>query len=348
MSHARIVGAGLIGTSIALGLSKEGWTIEISDKNARSAALAHDLLQGSLSVGSADLVVVATPPNEVVATLKSEFAANPKATFIDTASVKTNVLQEVEALPALARQFVGSHPMAGREIGGAQSAQGDLFRGRAWILTPTSLTSKSAIELVEKVIADLGATAYHMTASQHDELLARISHLPQLISTALATTVIRGNGIELAGQGLRDMTRLANSDGGLWSEILIGNKEEISRAIKEFVAILKSMDSSIQSNDLQAIRSTFDTGRESRNLISGKHGKQARPYNYLRIVIEDRPGQLSKIISDCSTIEANIEDLSIEHSPGQFTGLITLAFLEEDAERVHAHLMNQGWNVHLA
>ena len=348
MSHARIVGAGLIGTSIALGLSKEGWTIEISDKDAGSAALARDLLQGSLSDGSADLVVVATPPNEVIAILKSEFAANPSAIFIDTASIKTNVVQEVEALPALARQFVGSHPMAGREIGGAQSAQGDLFRGRAWILTPTSVTSKSAIELVEKVINDLGATAYHMKASQHDELMARISHLPQLVSTALATTVIRGSGIELAGQGLRDMTRLASSDGGLWSEILIGNKEEISRTIKEFVAILNSMDSSIQSNDSQAIRSTFDTGRESRNLISGKHGKQARPYKYLRIVIEDRPGQLSKIISDCSTIEANIEDLSIEHSPGQFTGLITLAFLEEHAERVRTHLMNQGWNVHLA
>ena len=348
MSHARIVGAGLIGTSIALGLAKEGWSIEIADSDPRSSALAQDLLQGALGKELVDLVVVATPPSEVMATLKFEYALNPNAIFIDTASIKTNLLLEVEALPGLPERFVGSHPMAGREIGGAQSAQGDLFRGRAWIFTPTSVTSKSAIELVERVIHQLGATGYPMAASAHDELMARISHLPQLISTALASSVIRGSGLELAGQGLRDMTRIANSDGALWSEILIGNKEEVSRSIKEFIEILNSIERNVQSGDVGAIRAAFDKGRESRNLISGKHGKQARPYTYLRIVIEDRPGQLSKIISDCSTINANIEDLSIEHSPGQFTGLITLAFLEEDAERVCTHLEGQGWSVHLA
>lgn len=348
MSHARIVGAGLIGTSIALGLSERGWTIDISDRDEKVATLAKDLLQPSLKTDSPDLVVIATPPSEVMDALQGEFMRYPNATFIDVASIKTKLLLEVERLPALSERFVGTHPMAGREIGGAHSAQADLFRGRAWIITPTQKSSVDALAMARKVIEELGATSYEMKAENHDELMARISHLPQVVSTALATSVIKGGGLDLAGQGLRDMTRLANSDGSLWSEILIGNKEEVSKSIKEFINALSALEAEISAKESVAIKNIFQTSKSARELISGKHGKQARPYSYLRIVIEDRPGQLSNIIADCSEIDANIEDLAIEHSPGQFTGLITLAFLEDSADQVQKHLQDKGWRVHLA
>ena len=238
--------------------------------------------------------------------------------------------------------------MAGREIAGPPSAQGDLFQGRAWILTPTTSTDEYVVEIAEELVSILGATSYVMTAENHDRLLARISHLPQLTSTALAGSLTSiGDDLNLSGQGLRDMTRIANSDGELWSEILFENRKEVSNAIDEYLQIFAKIKNALDTQDGEALRKVFLEGNRGRSLVSGKHGAKPRNYSHLLIVIKDEPGALSRLFEQCASINANIEDLSIEHSPGQLTGLITLAFSPEDALRVQDHLMAQDWKVHL-
>ena len=346
--HVRVVGAGLIGTSIALGLASRGVSVELHDEDQNALDLAKDLLAPHVKVGVPDLVIVATPPKTILNVLKREFGNNPQATFIDVGSVKNNLVLEVETLTELAARFVGSHPMAGREVAGPSSAQADLFQGRAWILTPTSVTEESSIDLAKEVVEALGATAYIMSAPAHDSLLARISHLPQITSTALAGAIEQiGDNLNLSGQGLRDMTRIANSDGELWSEILLENQNEVLKAISEYQDIIADLKDALESRDESALKNLFINGNKGRAKVSGKHGSKPRNYSHLLIVIKDEPGALSQLFEQCAAINANIEDLSIEHSPGQLTGLITLAFSPDDALRVQDHLLSHDWKVHL-
>jgi len=346
--HVRVVGAGLIGTSIALGLASRGASVELHDEDQDALDLAKDLLAPHVKVGVPDLVIVATPPKTILNVLKREFGNNPQATFIDVGSVKNNLVLEVETLTELAARFVGSHPMAGREVAGPSSAQADLFQGRAWILTPTSVTEESSIDLAKEVVEALGATAYIMSAPAHDSLLARISHLPQITSTALAGAIEQlGDDLNLSGQGLRDMTRIANSDGELWSEILLENQNEVLKAISEYQQIIANLKDALESRDESALKNLFVNGNKGRSKVSGKHGSKPRNYSHLMIVIKDEPGALSQLFEQCAAINANIEDLSIEHSPGQLTGLITLAFSPDDALRVQDHLLSHDWKVHL-
>ena len=346
--HVRVVGAGLIGTSIALGLASRGVSVELHDEDQNALDLAKDLLAPHVKVGVPDLVIVATPPKTILNVLKKESGSNPQATFIDVGSVKNNLVLDVETLTELATRFVGSHPMAGREVAGPSSAQADLFQGRAWILTPTSVTEESSIDVAKELVEALGATAYIMNAPAHDSLLARISHLPQITSTALAGAIEQlGDDLNLSGQGLRDMTRIANSDGELWSEILLENQNEVLKAISEYQQIIANLKDALESRDESALKNLFINGNKGRAKVSGKHGSKPRNYSHLMIVIKDEPGALSQLFEQCAAINANIEDLSIEHSPGQLTGLITLAFSPDDALRVQDHLLSHDWKVHL-
>ena len=348
IKHVRVVGTGLIGTSIALGLASRGVSIDLHDEDPETLKLARDLLAPHLAEDSPDLVVIATPPQSTLRALEGEFDKNPQSAFIDVASVKNNLILQVEALTELAARFVGSHPMAGREVAGPSSAQADLFQGRAWILTPTSMTEEPSIDLAKELVQALGATAYIMGAPAHDSLLARISHLPQITSTALAGAIEQlGDDLNLSGQGLRDMTRIANSDGELWSEILLENQNEVLKAITEYQQIIANLKDALERRDESALKNHFLNGNKGRARVSGKHGSKPRNYSHLMIVIKDEPGALSQLFEQCAAINANIEDLSIEHSPGQLTGLITLAFSPDDALRVQDHLLSHDWKVHL-
>lgn len=349
--NLRIVGTGLIGTSIALRAGQAGFKLQLSDANEANLALAQDLLAPYLlaanNFDSIDLVVIATPPKSTFEVLRLEIDRNPSAIFIDIGSVKTNLVRKVESLSEVKKRFLGTHPMAGRESSGASSAQADLFEGRAWILTPTESTPVDVIETVSHFVKLMGATPYQMSAEKHDQGLAYISHLPQILSTSLAAAILESReDISLAGQGLRDMTRIAASDANLWSEILQENQQAVLHAIKDFENKLSLLRIAVMESDQSAINAVFKSGNDGRSLVSGKHGAKPRNYEYLMIVIKDEPGALSKLFNECASIGANIEDLSIEHSPGQFTGLITLAFSPEDAKKVLPHLKSKDWKVH--
>ncbi|MDP1711413.1 MAG: prephenate dehydrogenase [Candidatus Nanopelagicaceae bacterium] len=347
-TRVRVLGSGLIGTSIALALAAAGTRVKMIDSDPRRASLAQDLVGQFNDDGEdADLSIFALPSSKLMGVISDEFKLNPKATFMDIGSTKAKPLAEIERIPGMSERFCGTHPMAGREIGGPEAARADLFAGRPWIYTPTKETEPDVIKMVLALIDRLGGSAIKMSSQEHDSAVALVSHLPQISASLLAQQLRDApqNWLALAGQGLRDSTRIAASDPFLWREIIGINREQILPLLTKMKVNLETLIAHL--GDENAIAAFIAQGQEGRARIPGKHGGTPRDYSYLPIVIEDKPGQLSRLFQECEEANVNIEDLSIEHSPGQFTGLITLALSKNDAERLAVHLESQGWNVHL-
>lgn len=345
LTKVRVVGSGLIGTSIGLGLIQRGVAVEMIDSDPTSASLANDLVGGA-KVADPELVVLAMPTSQLSVVIEEEIALNPQSTFIDVGSVKGEVELKVKTISALSRRFLPTHPMAGREIGGAASARADLFQGRSWILTPSQDLEQSSKDLVLELINLLGATPIELSAADHDRAVAKISHLPQVAASLIAKqlTGTPAEWMELAGQGLRDTTRIAGSDEALWKEIIYSNRVELGQLLINLQNDLGSMIDSLE--DPEKIAALIAAGRAGRALIPGKHGGKAREYSFLPIVIDDKPGQLGAIFNECAAMDVNVEDLNIEHSPGQLSALITLALSHSDADKLSSHLSSIGWNVH--
>ena len=345
LGKVRIVGSGLIGTSIGLGLVQRGIAVEMVDSDPSAQALARDLT-GGVVVVDPELVIFALPTSGLSQVIKSEIAINPQSTFMDVGSVKSEVVLQVETFSGLSTRFLPTHPMAGREIGGASSARADLFQGRSWILTPEADCAPESKNLVLELITLLGATPIELSALDHDAAVAKISHLPQIAASLVAKQLsgTPSEWMELAGQGLRDTTRIAGSDEKLWKEIIYSNRAEISQLLislqNDLTQMIKSLDDPAKIAELLA------AGRDGKAMIPGKHGGKAREYSYLPIVIDDKPGQLGAIFNECAAMQVNVEDLNIEHSPGQLSALITLSLSADDAEKLSSHLISIGWNVH--
>jgi prephenate dehydrogenase len=344
----KIIGCGLIGTSLALRLKEFGFELILSDTNEANLKLAEDLVANRNAVTEPEIILISTPPEVVFSVASEEFVLHPKATFIDVSGIKSNLIHEVEGISALAEQFVSVHPMAGREISGPESARADLFESRAWIISETNQTSRNVLEKAKGIGELMGASIYELSADKHDSVIATISHLPQILSSALGASLVTEDPIDLnlAGQGLRDVSRLADSDPDLWESLLAGNSKEILPKLTEVINRLSGLNEALRINDRAHIKEFLKSGREGRNRIPGKHGSTKRDYTYVPIVIDDKPGGLARIFNECAAINVNVEDLLMEHSPGQSVGLITLALAESDAVKLQKHLVSKGWLAH--
>ncbi len=343
----RIVGSGLMGTSLGLALRSAGHELEMVDQNSVHEKLAKDLV-GSQPIVTPDLVVVATPVEMTLAVLLEQYKDNPDSRFIDISGLKSNLLLEVGRIPGLNARFLGTHPMAGREFVGPESARADLFEGRAWIITPSPQTDALFIETVRNLIESTGASAFELDPQVHDEQIALISHLPQVLSSILGAELAEHSAedLTLAGAGLRDTSRLAASSPDLWSALLTINGKEVLPLLESVRGSIDKLIERLEEGDREGVREIIAKGNVGRALIPGKHGGRGRNYDLLPIVIQDKPGQLAKIFSECESVGVNVEDLTIEHSPGQQTGLVTLALSADDATKLHAHLLQQGWLAH--
>lgn len=348
-SSIRIIGSGLIGTSIGLALAARGVDVEMVDRDPKAQKLAQDLIASKVS-GDPEVILFAIPASALAESFEHQFELNSRSKFIDIASVKTKPQVDISRINGGAPRFLATHPMAGREIGGAASARADLFEGRSWIYCPTfgdgTKVDSDVLEAGLWLIDSLGATPISMSAAHHDSAVALVSHLPQIVASLLAGQLkgAKSDDLDLAGGGLRDTTRIAASDPELWKEIIASNAQEILPLLINLQNDLGSLINSL--DDPAKVGSVIAAGNEGRSKIPGKHGGKAREYTQLPVVIEDKPGQLAALFDECAKAAVNVEDLTIEHSPGQFTGLITLALSANDAVILQKHLEELGWNVH--
>ena len=345
----RIFGAGLIGTSVGLRLKAAGSTVEIIDIDPNAMKLAADLVKSEM-ISEPDLIIVTVPISANTQTVINQLNNNPRSAVCDFASVKSDLLVKVEDLSVNPENFFSLHPMAGREINGAENARADLFEGRAWIGISDSFKEAKNKEIAKNLVQMCGGTIYWLSSKEHDELVAKISHIPQILSSVLAGSLesLSTEDLNLAGQGLRDLTRLASADAALWSQILVENHASITPVIDSIIKNLENVKQSIVNRNPTQLNDFFSKGNKGKSKIPGKHGAKNRDYSYLPIVIDDKPGELARIFNQCAIVSVNIEDLSIEHSPGQETGLITLALSSSDCIKLSNHLENLGFKVHPA
>ena len=248
MKRVAIVGVGLIGASFGLALRKAEIPCEIagvSSERSIEAGLARGAIDRGMSLEEAaewaDLLFLAQPISGIIETLpRLESVVNPDALVTDAGSTKRAIC-DVAARHLTSCAFLGGHPMAGKESRGAEVADGDLFRGRPWILTgePDHPMARD----LRNWIGRFGAREILLDPAEHDRLVAWSSHLPQLASTALASVLHDGapRAALVAGPGLLDSTRLAMSSFDLWRDILATNRDEIDRALEALIERLKAM-----------------------------------------------------------------------------------------------------------
>lgn len=349
----RIVGAGLLGTSIGLALTKQGVDVIITSQSAKSVELAIQYGAGrhEKDNDSPSLIVVCVPPQSTAKIIAAELNRFPGATVTDVASVKGSVLEELNKLGAPIQRYVGSHPMAGRERGGAIAGRADLFVGRPWVVTPHESSSAEALGLVRELATALESSVIEVTAAEHDRAVALVSHVPQLISSLLAARLVPAEqqDVDLAGQGLRDTTRIAASDSGLWMQILEENADEVVSVLEEFSGDLAKVITALHNLENQdaaaALSGVLRAGNQGVERIPGKHGTKHSTYAQVVVMIDDQPGELARLLTEVGDIGINLEELKLEHSPSAQIGLVELYVLPSAEQSLIADLQSRGWRI---
>jgi prephenate dehydrogenase len=349
----RIVGAGLLGTSLGLALRKLGVDVILSDTSRTGQALAIEYGAGreAREGDNPAIIVVCVPPDNTAAVVAAELTAHPGAVVTDVASIKQPILTELQGLGLDLSNYVGSHPMAGRERGGAISGRADLFIGRPWVVAPHQGSSQAAINAITDLGLEVGAVPVNMEPLEHDTAVAAVSHVPQVISSLLAARLLSTSAqeISLAGQGLRDTTRIAASDPALWVQILGANASRVVPVLKDFAADLEKLIAALEDPDasgsLTTISRAIEAGNRGVERIPGKHGGGHANYSTIVVMIDDQPGQLARLLNEVAQIGVNLEEIKLEHSPGAPIGLVELAVLPASEQQLVTELTSRGWRL---
>jgi prephenate dehydrogenase len=356
--RVRIVGTGLIGTSLGIALTRAGYAVSLADPSPTAVALARDLGAGKIAQPgdpAPDLVVAASPPDVTGAVVAAELAAWPDAVVTDVASVKVAVLDDVQARGADLTRYAASHPMAGRERSGTVAARGDLFDGRAWVVVPGPKSSERAVALVRQLATAAGGTVSTMSPEEHDAAVAVVSHVPQLASSLVASRLrgLTDPAVALSGQGIRDVTRIAASDPQLWTQILVGNAaavrdvlEELRTELGEVIGALTALAEGEGVGAREVLARVVAHGNAGHARIPGKHGAPPTAYSAVVVLVPDRPGELARLLHDIGEAGVNLEDLHLEHGLGQPFGLAEVLVLPSVAERLAEELQARGWQLH--
>ena len=364
-----IIGSGLLGASIGLGLRAAGCEdVYVQDISPTAEAVAQDIGAGiSISTLSEQeraafapqLVVVAAPPDSagaVCARALNTYAPRPEAGYpgavvTDVASVKVQPLADVLASGADASRYVGSHPMAGREKSGPVAARGELFQARPWIICEHDSVRPECVRLVRSVAVELGAIVTVLSVQEHDHTVALISHVPQAMSSLLASRLQDTPlyALSLAGQGLRDTVRIAASDPTLWVQIFAANSEPIVQTLygvrddlNRLISTLENPTASGARLDLAQLMSEGNAGVAR---IPGKHGTAPAAFATMTVLVDDTPGTLARLLAEIGELGANIEDLRLEHSTGAPVGMAEISVNPSILESLVRDLSARGWRV---
>jgi prephenate dehydrogenase len=354
LDRVGIVGAGLIGTSIGLALARAGQPSLLLDVDAGRATAAAALGAGEVvtdlrGLASCDHVVVACPPAQVAAVIRDLLGLGLAGTISDVASVKTNLLAEIETMGESAYTFCGGHPIAGRERGGPGAAQPELFEHAVWAVTPHRFTSGQAAADVAELAARCGARPVTVSPDEHDRVLAALSHAPQVIASLLASTLLQAGplGPVLAGPGFRDTTRLADSDPDLWRGIAGDNAGRLAPVLADLAARLGSVATALGSGDSAPVGALIAAGRDGRRLLPGKASALPRAaWSRVGVVLADRPGELARLLAAAAEADVNVEDLTIEHAADHPVGFVDLEVRDPDVPRLLDTLRAAGWAAH--
>lgn len=336
-----VIGTGLIGTSIAMAAARSGDQVRGFDANPDALSKAVD--RAGLTpataledcVRGATIVFVCTPIPSTAELVVEALSLASDAVVSDVASVKSHVMVEVHSRlrDEDLRRYVGGHPMGGSERSGPDHASPSVLDGIAWVVTPGERSDDVSITRLEDWVSRVGARPIRMDAERHDRLVAMVSHLPQVASTALMGLAASEEAGEpeillLAAGGFRDLTRLAASNPHLWSDILLANGAAIGRAIDLYVERLRALRDLVAAADGDGVESAFAQAKTARLQLAAKPQVRAG-VAVLQVPVPDRPGVLAELTATMGEAEVNIEDLQIVHSPEGGRGTVHLTVAVE-------------------
>jgi len=347
-----IVGSGLLGASIGLALRGLGVDVLLEDASPTALDLAVDYGAGRRAAEGDEpaLVVVAVPPDQLAPVIAAALERHRGALVTDVGSVKVKPLEALTALSAPIERYLGSHPLSGRERGGAISARADLFIGRPWVITPHEATTSEQIHALEALVLDVGSAPVVLSPREHDRSVAIISHVPQLVASLMAARLVDAPAaaVNIAGQGLRDVTRIAGSNPELWVQILTANADQVAPVLAAIRDDLAELERAIVAHGAPGARRVIAELLQSGNTgvarLPGKHGGDAR-FTQLVVLIDDRPGQLAQLLTEVGEVGVNLEDLRLEHSPGAQLGIVEMSIVPEVRDRLEEALTLRGWRI---
>lgn len=344
--RAAVVGAGLIGGSIGMALRERGWHVtgRDVDRDHSERALASGALDAIGEDPESEVTFVCTPlefvPTEVERVLAS--GLGDSAVVTDVAGVKSPVVEAVDD-----PRFVGGHPMAGSEQVGVEGADPKLFVGATWVLTPTGETDPNAYATLRSVVGSLGADVVALSPSQHDTLVAVVSHVPHLTAATLMNLADRVSEEHaalrrLAAGGFRDMTRVAAGQPTIWPEVCAENSAAIVATLDALLSELGTMRDRVATRDRAALLEALEHAAVARRSLPARAVKPERLAE-VRVPVPDRPGVLAEITTLAGDLDVNIADLEIAHSPEGDRGVLVLIVDADAAQRLTAALAGRGY-----
>lgn len=340
---AGVIGLGLIGGSVARALGELGYVVGGVDTDSANVELA--ISEGIITQeglpADATLTVVATPVDAIVEGV--ERALRETSGWVtDTGSVKGPIAAAV----ADAR-FVPSHPMAGSEQSGLAGSRAELFRGAAWVISPTPETSNETFAAMHELVTALGADPLTLDPAAHDRMVATVSHVPHLAAAALMNVAAARSDehramLRLAAGGFRDMTRIAAGSPMIWPPICVQNGAAITDALDDVIARLQGLREAVDVGDVAEIQASLQKAQDARvNLPSSV----ALPPGLaeVRVRVKDESGQIAVITGLAAELDVNIFDLDIAHSATGPTGVVGLVVDIEAADVLRDGLVAQGY-----
>lgn len=368
MPTVLVRGTGLLGASIGLGLRAAGHPVLLSDVSSTAQRIAEDIGAGTAWNGQeqAEIVIIAAPPESAAEEIAAALAHHRRAVVLDIASVKASVLTELIRLietadSGLSRadlgRYVGTHPMAGRERSGPVAARGELFTSMPWVICPAEhpdagrLSSDAAVSWAEEIPRRLGASIHRMSPGFHDESVALTSHLPQVAASMVASRLqgAPSDALELSGNGLRDVTRIAASDPNLWVQILSGNSSAVLQILyglrEDIQRLIGTLEDPAAPGAQADLAQLIAEGNAGVARIPGKHGAPPRAFSVLTVIVDDRPGQIAAVLNDVATTGVNVEDMRMDHSAGHQVGMVELSVLPGRRDELAQALNEMGWKV---
>jgi prephenate dehydrogenase len=346
MTEFLIRGAGLLGTSLGLGLAQTGARVHLEDMHPAAVQTAVAMGAGTAQeCTDPEVVFIAVPPDQIAAESFDALERFGSATITDVGSVKSEPIAALTRMGADTSRFVGGHPMAGREVSGAAAGRGDLFEDRPWILTPVSDTDPDRVARIGEIAQSLRAVVRLMDPDEHDRAVALCSHAPQVVASMLAAQLLGASpaDVSVAGPGVRDTTRIAASDPDLWTQILLANAGHVDPHLRRLSDDLSGFREALVERDASAVRDLLARGVAGRDALPGKHGGQAAEMATVSVVIEDAPGQLAAVFHRAGEAGVNLEDVRIEHTLGRLRAIAHLGVRPQAEHQLRDALTSAGW-----
>ena len=295
------------------------------------AALARgaiDEFVGSVEeLGPADIAVASVPLGALPGAVAALSAAVPGAVVTDVGSTKRALVESADP-----ERFIGGHPLAGAEAAGVQHARADLFEGATWYLTPGEQTPGVLYERLARFVAALGAVPTAIAPSDHDRLMAAVSHLPHVVANAIvaqAAEALGGETLPATGPSFRDATRVAGAHPALWEQIYRANAPALAGQIDELIGRLREARDLLVEGDLRGWQERAAEHRQAL-LEAGRVGGEARE---VRASVPNRPGVVAQLALALGRAGINISDMSLAPGPDNSTGVIAVWVRPADAPR---------------